>query len=73
MIDNYAYYLPQEQKVYGSTDPDMIARLYGLYLRYLPVDFEPGMYDGVSYFMRDGKEHIVITLNSKSDVIIYNV
>lgn len=45
----FAYYIPAQRLVMPKdTDPDVIAFLYTLYMRHLPPEQEPGLYDGAS-------------------------
>jgi len=43
-----AYYLPYQQRTIGTDDPEVIAKLYAVYMSFLPADKDPGMYDGSS-------------------------
>jgi hypothetical protein len=51
------YYLASEKWIVHPTDPhpvpdELIAFLFGTYLKHLPVDKEPGKFDGVSIYDR---------------------
>ena len=52
MITEHAYYIPSQKIVRGTIDPDVIAGLYAAYMRALPVDQDPGRFDGTSIVKR---------------------
>ena len=71
MITEHTYYLPVYRRCFGTraNDPELVAKLYAAYMKYMPVDdvLCPNNSDGASYFVKDGTPTLRVIVRGNSD------